>query len=112
MVTRVGVHEAKTRLSEYLNRAAYRGERILVERHGKPVAALVSVEDLRRLEEPQGTAVREADEGARQAAFRRAMEDAGAILEWPSGDPVPRDEYAPIAVEGRPLSEQIITDRR
>ena len=43
MPRRVGTHEAKTHLSEYLNRVAYAGERVLVERHGKPLAALVSV---------------------------------------------------------------------
>jgi len=36
--------------SETLNRVAYKGERIVLERHGKPVAALVSVEDLALLE--------------------------------------------------------------
>jgi prevent-host-death family protein len=35
---RVGTHEAKTHLSEYINRVRYRGERILIERHGKPAA--------------------------------------------------------------------------
>jgi antitoxin Phd len=33
-----------------INRAVYRGERILFERRGKEVAALISVEDLRLLE--------------------------------------------------------------
>ena len=37
---KVGTHEAKTHLSEYLNRVRYGGERIVIERHGKPVAAL------------------------------------------------------------------------
>jgi prevent-host-death family protein len=36
--------------SETLNRVAYKGERIVLERHGKAVAALVSVEDLELLE--------------------------------------------------------------
>jgi prevent-host-death family protein len=49
MATRLSVNEAKTRLSEYLNRVNYRGERFVVERHGKPVGALVSLEDLARL---------------------------------------------------------------
>lgn len=57
MPTRVGTHEAKTHLSEYLNRVAYAAERVIVVRHGKPMAALVSVGDLERLEAldaPQG----------------------------------------------------------
>ena len=40
----------KAQLSEYIGRVVYRKERLLVLRRGKPVAALVSVEDLRRLE--------------------------------------------------------------
>lgn len=44
------VAEAKNRFSEVLRRAEYGGERVVVERHGKPVAAIVSTDDLRRLE--------------------------------------------------------------
>jgi prevent-host-death family protein len=44
------VAEAKNRFSDVLRRAEYGGERVIVERHGKPVAAIVSTEDLRRLE--------------------------------------------------------------
>src|SRR5262245_12798273 len=49
MVT-MTVAEAKNRFSDVLRRAEYGGERVIVERHGKPVAAIVSTEDLRRLE--------------------------------------------------------------
>ncbi|MFH9990877.1 type II toxin-antitoxin system prevent-host-death family antitoxin [Streptomyces luteogriseus] len=34
----------------------YAGERVVVTRHGKPLVALVSADDLRRLEETQGLA--------------------------------------------------------
>ena len=44
------VAEAKNRLSDVLRRAEYGGERVVVERHGKPVAAIVSTDDLKRLE--------------------------------------------------------------
>ena len=37
-------------LGDTLNRVAYRGERIVLERHGKAVAALVSIDDLSLLE--------------------------------------------------------------
>ncbi len=57
---KVRVGEAKAKLSELMARAGYGGERFLIERRGKPLAALVGVEDLRRLEEERGvgTAVR------------------------------------------------------
>lgn len=44
----VGVAEAKARFSELLGRVLHRGERIIVQRRGKPVAALVPMEDLNR----------------------------------------------------------------
>ena len=47
----VSVSQLKNRLSEYLNRAAYGRERIIVASRGKPKAAVVSVQDLELLEE-------------------------------------------------------------
>ncbi len=47
----LGVGETKKRLSELMSRVAYRRERFLIERRGKPMAALVSAEDLDQLEE-------------------------------------------------------------
>ena len=47
----ISVAEAKKRLSELMSRAAYKNERFLIERRGKPMAALVPVEDLARLED-------------------------------------------------------------
>lgn len=46
----MGVGEAKKRLSELMSRVAYRRERFLIERRGRPMAALVSPEDLELLE--------------------------------------------------------------
>lgn len=44
------VADAKKNLSELMSRAAYNNERFLIQRRGKPMAALVSIEDLARLE--------------------------------------------------------------
>ena len=49
-MTIVTVVRAKNELSDLLRRAEYGGERVVVHRHGKPVAAIVSTGDLRRLE--------------------------------------------------------------
>jgi len=51
VVNILGVGDAKKRLSELMSRAAYRGERFLIQRRGRPMAALVSAEDLERLEQ-------------------------------------------------------------
>jgi prevent-host-death family protein len=48
--SRLTASAVRDNLGDTLNRVAYRGERIVLERHGKAVAALVSVEDLSLLE--------------------------------------------------------------
>ena len=50
-MTRLPVSKAREDLADALNRVAYSGERIVLERRGKRVVALVSVEDLDLLEE-------------------------------------------------------------
>jgi prevent-host-death family protein len=47
----VGVHEIRANLAEVINRVAYGGERIILERRSKPMLALVSIEDLELIEE-------------------------------------------------------------
>jgi prevent-host-death family protein len=46
----VSVSEARQDFAELVNRAAYRGERLRVSRHGRAVAAIVPIEDLDLLE--------------------------------------------------------------
>jgi prevent-host-death family protein len=46
----VSVSEARQDFAELVNRAAYRGERLRVSRHGRVVAAIVPIEDLDLLE--------------------------------------------------------------
>jgi prevent-host-death family protein len=41
----IPITEARTRLGVLTNRAGYRGERILLTRNGKPLAAIVPFED-------------------------------------------------------------------
>lgn len=51
MVKKVSASEAKAQLAELVLGVAYRGDRVVIERRGKPVAALVSMDDLERLEQ-------------------------------------------------------------
>lgn len=46
--------EAKATFSAVVDSVEERGEPVIIERHGKPVAALVSMEDLERLEALRG----------------------------------------------------------
>ena len=46
---KVPASEARDNLAELISRAAYGKERIILTRRGKSLAAIVSMEDLRRL---------------------------------------------------------------
>jgi len=56
MATSLNTAEIKARLSELINRVISKRERLIVLRRGKPVAALISIQDLRRLESLDATA--------------------------------------------------------
>jgi prevent-host-death family protein len=51
MARRVSTAEARARLSELIDAVAFGRERVLIERRGRPVAALVSIDDAKALEE-------------------------------------------------------------
>ena len=54
MAEKIRVTEAKSHLSALMARVGYGGERFVIERRGRPLAALVGVEDLERLESESG----------------------------------------------------------
>ncbi len=68
-MTRLGLSEARNTLPDAANRVAYGGERIIMQRRGKDVAALVSMDDLRLLEA--------LDNQADVAAIARALAEQG-----------------------------------
>ncbi|MBI2917501.1 MAG: type II toxin-antitoxin system Phd/YefM family antitoxin [Chloroflexi bacterium] len=86
MVKKVSASAAKAQLAELVLGVAYRGDRVVIERRGKPVAALVSVEDLERLEQTQPTA----------ASQRGALAILGLWKDWPKEelDALVADIYA------------------
>ncbi|MEV6024988.1 type II toxin-antitoxin system Phd/YefM family antitoxin [Streptomyces sp. NPDC052036] len=49
MAYEIPVTQARAELADLINRVVYGGERVVVTRHGKPLAALVSAADLERL---------------------------------------------------------------
>ncbi len=65
------VADIRNNLADAINRVAYSGERIILERRGKGVAALVSVEDLELLQRIE-------DEADIKAA-RKALKEKGGI---------------------------------
>jgi prevent-host-death family protein len=49
-VSTITSRKLRTDLADTLNRVMYTGDRVVIERHGKPVAAIVPVEDLAAIE--------------------------------------------------------------
>ena len=45
----VSVAEAKSHFSEYVSKVAYTGEKFVITKRGKPLVALVSIEDLENI---------------------------------------------------------------
>ncbi|GHE02707.1 type II toxin-antitoxin system Phd/YefM family antitoxin [Streptomyces alanosinicus] len=88
MAYEIPVTQARAELADLINRVVYGGERVVVTRHGKPLVALVSADDLARLDaldEPAGeqvigsvSVVREAGSAGReQQRFGIAAEHHG-----------------------------------
>ncbi len=70
-MTRRSVNDVRNDFAETLNRVRSKGERVLVERRGTGVAALVPVEDLELLQE--------LEDRIDLAAARKALKEAGRI---------------------------------
>ena len=67
----MNVVDIRYKLADAINRVAYAGERIVLERRGKGVAALVSIDDLALLEELENQAdIR---------AAKKALKEKGGI---------------------------------
>lgn len=50
MLRDISVAEAKSKFSEMIARTTYAGERFIVRRRGKPVAAIVGIDDLKKIQ--------------------------------------------------------------
>ncbi len=87
-----GIREVKQSLSKYLNRVVYGRERIIIHSRGEPKAALISIEDLHRLEAADAAA------------------QTGVIEHW-NGQPYA--PAAPVTINRgpRPISDLLIEDR-
>ena len=71
----VSIAEVKRNISTLVNRVAFGGERIILTSRGKPKAALISIEDLRKLEKLERT------ESALYAERKAALAMAKAVRE-------------------------------
>jgi prevent-host-death family protein len=70
-MAKVSTVEARERLSDIINRAAYGKERVVLTRRGKELAAVVPIEDIKLLEELED--LRDLE------AARQALKEEGTI---------------------------------
>jgi prevent-host-death family protein len=71
MMVEMSTITARAKFSELVNRAAFGKERVVLTRHGKPVAVMVPLDDLELLERLE-------DE-------RDAQQGTAALAEWQAG---------------------------
>jgi antitoxin (DNA-binding transcriptional repressor) of toxin-antitoxin stability system len=86
MITRISSADLHTRIGNVLTRIQRKGERFVIERRGIPVAAVISIEDLQRLEFGQGRQTARAD---RLNALAMADAVRTSILAERNGVPLP-----------------------
>lgn len=82
MPERVSTIDVRQRIGDLLNRVALRHDEFIIERKGKPLAALVPVERLEQM---------------RRFARRHALE----VLERQAGGPLSDDEAMAVAIEAK-----------
>ena len=70
----IGVAEIRSNLAEVINRVAYGGERVILQRRGKRVMALMPIEDLELLNELE-------DKADIKAVLKARKEKGGVPLE-------------------------------
>lgn len=75
---RMSAAEVRKELSETLNRVAYGGDRVVIQRRGRDVAALISLEDLEFLERIED----QLDIKAARAAIEEARAAGEATIPW------------------------------
>lgn len=73
-MTRLPATQARIRFAELVNDVAFGGERVVLQRHGKDIAAVVPIEDLALLEE--------LEDRIDLDAARKALRDKEPAIAW------------------------------
>lgn len=80
-MVRMAVNKVRDALSDTVDRVAFKGERVILQRHGKDEAALISVGDLALLEEFEDREdVAAAREALNESSERYSYEELRAEL--------------------------------
>jgi len=77
-MTEVTVAEARKSIAEILNRASYSHDRTVITRHNQPIAAVISIDELRLLDALIERYEDEADIAEAAEALAEAREDSVA----------------------------------
>ena len=88
----IGMAEAKSKLADLVGQVAYKGERFILERRGRPMAVLIGVEEFEHLKE-RAAAATTSTPSPLSPQLRRRQEPLVARahrLEAQLGDPVDR----------------------
>ena len=75
MAKRVSAAQAKAQLAELVAQVSHRGDHYIIERRGKPIAALVTVEELEKLERDRVTSERPLGALALVGAWREVEDE-------------------------------------
>ncbi len=107
---RVSAEQFRRQLADVLNRVSYGGDKVIVERYGSPQAVLIPYGTYQQFEEliEQNRGQLSEDE------FEQELVTAGLLSMTPSGgmNPALFSDRQPFEVEGKPLSEIILEERR
>jgi len=94
MLIRVNAADLHQRVGEILAKIRYAGDRFIIERRGVPVAAMVSIQDLERLETLAGVPPVQRSVEERVAALERAAAVRRMILTQRGGKLLPSSAEA------------------
>ncbi|MDO8689639.1 MAG: type II toxin-antitoxin system Phd/YefM family antitoxin [Dehalococcoidia bacterium] len=100
MTKRVSSAEAKSHLSALVAEVAYGSSHIIIERRGKPLAALVSVSDLERLEQGRASSARPLGALALVGAWREVEDEVLDSLVSQVFAGREKDKGRPVELEG------------
>lgn len=73
-MTHISVGEFRNSTADSLNRVAYGGEHLVLDRRGKPIAAIISIEDFERF--------RELEDQADLKAIAESKKEPGEDILW------------------------------
>ena len=90
---RMGLREANQQFSKAI-RAVKAGKEVVLTERGKPIAV---IKPIKREESPEATIRRLETEGLLRPALKRG--------------PMPKPDWKPIRIKGKPLSQSIIEER-